>query len=231
MIETVNEIGLADIEAPPDGRLIPLDLDAAAPRVPELIQLFHAVSSLNANHQAYILQFVGSVRGEGVSTIASSFVEIAAAQQGDPVLLIDCSPGAEPVAGVLSLIDAFRETGSVIAAIQAAPGRPGIGLARLSTAKDARLNVNAANLSALLKIAKQSFPVVVLDCPPVSLVPESLALARFCDGTVLVVEAETTSRKTIAETKQALERFDGQIIGVVLNQCKTYIPHWLNQLL
>jgi Mrp family chromosome partitioning ATPase len=56
-----------------------------------------------------------------------------------------------------------------------------------------------------------------------------LALARFCDGTVLVVEAETTSRQSVDETKQALERFDGQIIGVVFNHYKSYIPRWLDR--
>ena len=81
----------------------------------------------------------------------------------------------------------------------------------------------------LFDLAKKSFPIVVLDCPPASLTPKSLALARFCDGTVLVIEAETTSRPTIAETKQALERFDGQIIGIVFNQYKTYIPRWLDR--
>jgi protein-tyrosine kinase len=229
MIKAVGDIGLADIaSAISDNPLIPWASDVMLPQIPEFVQLFHAINSLNTRHQPFILQFIGSVPGEGVSTIASSFVEIAASQRGNPVLLIDCNPSAATAGGAPSLIDAFHETGSINAAIQAAPGHPGIGLARLSTAKNARLTINAASLDNLLKLAKNDFPIVILDCPPASLTPESLALARFCSCTVLVVEAETTSRKTIAETKRALERFDGNIIGVVFNQYKTYIPRWLD---
>ena len=151
------------------------------------MQLFHAISTLNANHQPYVLQFTGSVPGEGVSTIASSFVQIAASQQGKPVLLIDCNAPATKAASSPSLIDAFHETGSINAAIQPAPGRPGIGLAQLSTEEDGRLNIDAGDLRKLFELAKRAFPIIVLDCPPACLTPESLALARFCDGTVLVI--------------------------------------------
>jgi Mrp family chromosome partitioning ATPase len=232
MIKAVEELGRAEINSVmSDKRLIPpaSDTPPPPPRIPELVQLFHAINTLNAHHQPYVLQFLGSVPGEGVSTIASSFIAIAASQCGKPVLLVDCNPIAAEAVAVPSLIDAFHETGLINAAIQAAPGHPGVGLARLSTAEDTRLNIDAANLRKLFELAKKAFPTVVLDCPPASLTPESLALARFCDGTVLVVEAETTSRPIIAETKQVLERFDGQIIGVVFNQYKTYIPRWLDR--
>ena len=229
MIKAVEDLGRAEIgPLPRNRRLVPLAA-AAPPRIPQLIQLFHAISTLNAAHQPYVLQFVGSVQGEGVSTIASGFVQIAASQQGKPVLLIDCNAPAPQAVASPSLIDAFHETGAINAAIQPAPGRTGIGYARLSTAEDGRLNIDAGDLRKLFELAKKAFPIIVLDCPPACLTPESLALARFCDGTVLVIAAEAASRQTIAETKQALERFDGQIIGVVFNQYKTYIPRWLER--
>jgi Mrp family chromosome partitioning ATPase len=221
LIKAVEEFGRAKIPADP--------ADPVAPpaRVSELVQLFHAISALNTHSQAYVLQFIGSVPGEGVSMIASSFIEIAS-QRGKPVLLVDCH-SREGDATSPSLIDALHETGGIDSAIEAAPGHPGISVARLSSAEHARLDIDPADLRQLFELAKKSFPVVVLDCPPASQTPESLALARFCDGTVLVVEAEATSRQTIAETKQALERFDGQIIGVVFNRYKTYIPRWLER--
>jgi Mrp family chromosome partitioning ATPase len=229
MIKSVEEIGLADIDtALPDNQLIPWASESTPPCIPELVQLFHAINSLNTHHQPYMLQFVGSVPGEGVSMIASSFIEISASQCGYPVLLVNCSPKAANTDRTLSLIDAYLQTGSINQAIRPADGHPGIGLARLSTKKDARLNINAASLGDLFKLAKREFSIVVLDCPPASMSPESLALARFCNCSVLVVEAESTSRKMVAKTKQALERFDGNIVGVVFNKYQSYIPRWLN---
>jgi Mrp family chromosome partitioning ATPase len=225
LFKAAAEFGRAKIS---DNPLMPPESSAPPARIYELVQLFHAINALNTHHQPYVLQFMGSVPGEGVSMIASSFVELAS-QRGKPVLLVDCNPSAAGTTAAPSLIDTFHETGTIDGAIHAEPGSPSVGLARLSTAEDARLNIEATDLRELFDMAKKSFPIVVLDCPPASLTPESLALARFCDGTVLVVKAESTSRPTVSETKQAIERFDGQIIGVVFNRYKTYIPHWLDR--
>jgi Mrp family chromosome partitioning ATPase len=229
IIEAAEELGRAKVPLIPDESPSAPAPDPTPPlRIPELVQLFHAINSLNAQDQPYILQFIGSVPGEGVSTIAASFVEIAASQRTKQILLIDCNPATGAVAQPSSLIDVYHETGSIDAAIQTAQGHPRIKLARLSTAEDARLGIDAADLRKLFELGAKSFPIIVLDCPPVSQAPESLALARYCDGTVLVVAAETTARPVIDETKRALERFDANIIGMVFNQQKNYIPRWLD---
>ncbi|SFK74584.1 CpsD/CapB family tyrosine-protein kinase [Methylocapsa palsarum] len=232
IIEAVGTLGRAKVPliseerpAPP----VPGGNPTPALRIPELVQLFHAINSLNARDQPYILQFIGSVPGEGVSTIAASFVEIAASQRTKQILLIDCNPASGAATQPPSLIDAFHETGSIDAAIRTAADHQRIKLARLSTAEDARLGIDAADLRRLLELAAKSFPVIVLDCPPAIQAPESLALARYCDGTVIVVAAETTARSVIDQTKRALERFDANIIGMVFNQQKNYIPRWLDR--
>ena len=113
MIKTVEELGRAEVASVTlDKRFAPPASDAPPPRIPELIQLFHAINALNTHHQPYVLQFMGSVPGEGVSMIASSFIEIAA-QRGKPVLLIDCNPSAAEAAAAPSLIDAIHKTGSI----------------------------------------------------------------------------------------------------------------------
>jgi Mrp family chromosome partitioning ATPase len=230
IIEAVEELGRAKVPLIPDEPQAPPAPDPTPPlRIPELVQLFHAINSLNAQDQSYILQFIGSVPGEGVSTIATSFVEIAASQRTKQILLIDCNPSSGDDSQPPSLIDAYHEAGTIDAAIQTAAGHQRIKLARLSTAEDARLGIDAADLRKLFELAAKNYPVIVLDCPPVSRAPESLALARYCDGTVIVVAAETTARPVIDETKRALERFDANIIGMVFNQQINYIPRWLDR--
>lgn len=230
VMEAAEELGRAKVPLIPDEPLNSPAPDPTPPlRIPELVELFHAINSLNAQDQPYILQFIGSVPGEGVTTIAASFVEIAASQRTKKILLIDCNPAPRAAAQPPSLIDAYHEAGSIDAAIQTVPGHPRIKLARLSSAEDARLGIDAVDLRKLFELAAKSFPVIVLDCPPVSQAPESLALARYCDGTVIVVAAETTARPVIDETKRALERFDANIIGMVFNRQKNYIPRWLDR--
>lgn len=199
----------------------------------EFIKLFHAISAMNTQDQPYVLQFVGSIHGEGASTVARNFAMVAASHCTKPTLLVNCAPpieppDREPLPGP-SLIDAFCESGTIAAAIQPTPDFPNVGLARLSAAENARLNIDAADLRRLFELLKQTFPIIVLDCPPTTESPESLALVRYCDGTVLVVRAETTPRSVIAETKDSVEHFGGRIVGVVLNRCKSYLPRWLRR--
>jgi hypothetical protein len=230
LFKSLGVASFAPAERIATGALNPISV----PRVPQFVQLFHAINALNTNDRPFILQFVASVHGEGTSTIATSFVEVVA---GSPsakrALLVDCNPDAEAPARakslVPSLIDAFHEFGSVDVAIKWARGSPGVGLTRLSSGNDSLLNISAGDLRQLFDLVMQSFPIIVFDCPPAKEAPESLALARYCDGTVLVVRAESTPRPIVAATKQAVERFGGQIIGVVFNQCSTYIPIWLDR--
>ncbi|MBV8651894.1 MAG: hypothetical protein JO255_10545 [Alphaproteobacteria bacterium] len=69
--------------------------------------------------------------------------------------------------------------------------------------------------------------MVVLDCPATTEHPDSAALARHCDGTVLVVRAEGVRQAVIRASKLGIERMGGQILGVVLNRRRKYIPEWL----
>jgi Mrp family chromosome partitioning ATPase len=197
----------------------------------EFLHLFHAIKALSTPNKSFVLQFVASVHCEGTSTAASGFVETAATHSRKPVLLIDCTPIGGKAApfrsSMQSLIDTFYETGAIDNAIQPAPNFPGVMLSRLSGADDGLLNIDSGDLSRLLDLARQAFPIIVLDCSPATEEPESLALARYSDGTVLVVRAEVTPRPLVAETKQSIERFGGQLVGVVFNRNSIYIPRWL----
>jgi len=236
MIKVLQAIGRARTGLVPTERIAAGSAalkPASIRRASEFVHLFHAVNALNPKDQPFVLQFIASVHREGTSTVALGFVEAAASQGAKPILLVDCNPAGETAAPVRlsapSLIDAFHETGAINAGIQPVPGFQRVALARLSAADDALLNIDCGDLRRLFDLAKQTFPIIVLDCPPATEATESLALARFSDGTVLVVRAEVTPRPLIAETKQAVERFGGQFIGVVFNQRRIYIPRWLDR--
>jgi Mrp family chromosome partitioning ATPase len=48
--------------------------------------------------------------------------------------------------------------------------------------------------------------------------PEATALARHCDGSVLVVAAGKTSQSEIGAARRQIERVGGQVVGLVLNR-------------
>jgi Mrp family chromosome partitioning ATPase len=200
-------------------------------RVPELIRLFHATNAMNAEFRPFVLQFVSSIAGEGTSTMAAGFAMLAATERAKSVLLVDC--GGSPRTGMWSdqeapsLIRAFQETGSTEPAIQPVPSMNGLAVARLSRSENPLLEMDGAELRMLWDVTKRRYPIIVLDCPPACSAPDSLGLAQYADGTVLVVRAESTRQAVVGATKDAIERFGGQVVGAVFNRRKTYIPEWL----
>jgi MinD-like ATPase involved in chromosome partitioning or flagellar assembly len=197
------------------------------------LRLFHEVKAFNPDNKPFVLQFVAASHGEGASTLAAGFAEAAAFQTGKHILLVDCNQTNGSVASIRpaaqSLIEAFNQNGAIHDAVLPAPNSPGVALARLSATGGAFFNIDLGDLGCLFDMAKEVFSVVVLDCPPPSEAPESLSLARCSDGTVLVVGSAAAPRSLVAATKRSIERFGGQIVGVVLNRHQSYIPRWLQR--
>lgn len=200
---------------------------------PEFVRLFHAVNALNDSDKPFLLQFLSSERKEGTSTVASAFAAIAARECAKPVLLLDCSPAADgeptPRAAIPTLAAEFRDSGTASASCEQPQSVPGLRLARLSNSTAGALNMSPAEMKNLCDMLRKNFAMVVLDCRPTRTCPSSLALARYCDGTAIIVRAERTPRAAVAETKRTVERFGGQVVGVVLNRRQGYIPAWLQR--
>jgi Mrp family chromosome partitioning ATPase len=65
---------------------------------------------------------------------------------------------------------------------------------------------------------REHFSFIVLDCPPVSRGIETLSLARHCDGTILVVQADRTPARSVDKARDSIDRMGGQVVGTVFNQ-------------
>jgi len=65
---------------------------------------------------------------------------------------------------------------------------------------------------------------VVIDSPPLSASAAGLAFCRRADGVVLVLEAERTRGPVAEKAKEQIQKNGGNILGVVFNKRKFYIP-------
>ena len=75
----------------------------------------------------------------------------------------------------------------------------------------------------LLKI-KENFEYIIIDAPPVLEHPETLSLAKLTDGVLLVVKANMTRQEVISQAKQQLQAAGVNVLGVVLNERRFFIP-------
>ena len=86
-------------------------------------------------------------------------------------------------------------------------------------------------LTDILNKLRDRFDFIIFDAAPLGAYSESSFLAPKVDGVILVVEAERTKREAVRNIKKDMETAGVNILGVVLNKKKTYIPAFIERLL
>lgn len=196
----------------------------------EYLELYQAVEAQRTDDRAIVVQFIGALGGEGTTTVASGFARAAALATGaHAVIYIDCDRvdcGAAPGSLPPSLVEAFLTEMPPSAGIMLARNAAGLSWAWLGAVDDSGPRCSPAAMGHLFDELRARFAVVVLDCPAAAEAPEALSLARHCDGTLLVVQAERTRTQAVAAARDSIEQFGGQVIGTVFNRARR-LPRWL----
>lgn len=71
-----------------------------------------------------------------------------------------------------------------------------------------------------LEVLKEKFDVVIIDTPPLGSVIESAVIASQTDGTIIIIESNSTDYRSAQRVKEQLEKANARILGVVLNKMK-----------
>jgi capsular exopolysaccharide synthesis family protein len=159
---------------------------------------------------------------DGKSTFASNLA-IAMAQTGKRVLLVDCDfrrpvqhrifesrPGtglSGVLAGNESLEKAVQATG--IAGLDILPCGP--------VPNNPAEILNSQSFNEVLEELSVRYEHVVIDSPPVMAVADARILAAMCSVTILVLRAQSSTRKAALHARKALESVGAHILGVVVN--------------
>jgi polysaccharide biosynthesis transport protein len=165
--------------------------------------------------------------GEGKSTVAGNLA-MAIAQAGQRVLLIDADlrrPTQHKVFGLdrqakgLSAVLAGRM--SVEEAIQHTPLESLHVLASGPDVPNPAEILNSESFSRLLEQMATAYDRVIIDSPPVTAVTDPLILAAQTDITILVLQAEVSTRRVSMQAREALASVDARVLGVAVNN----VPH------
>jgi protein-tyrosine kinase len=84
---------------------------------------------------------------------------------------------------------------------------------------DPMAGLTSERMRRLIEEAKEAFDWVIIDTPPLMLLPDAHLLSSLVDGAVLVVRANSTPHEMVKRTAEIIGR--ERIIGVVLNQAET----------
>ncbi len=81
--------------------------------------------------------------------------------------------------------------------------------------------MGSQRMRTVLEILRSSADLVILDSPPLQAVTDSALLSSLMDGTLFVVDAGRSRRRSVRLGREALARAGANVLGAVLNR----VPH------
>jgi capsular exopolysaccharide synthesis family protein len=180
------------------------------------------ILSMAQRRKLKVLAFVSPVQGEGKSMTCAN-VAAAIGQTGKRVLTISADirrPTLHEFLGVpneLGLTEVLEGGTSFETAVQRSEmggvwvltgGQPSAGPAEL---------LQSSMMSDLIEHVRGSFDFVILDCPPVLGLADSLAILPLADATMLVVQAGRTQGGALIEANERLARVGVSVDAAIVN--------------
>jgi protein-tyrosine kinase len=227
----------AQVEVLKDSPKLPPPRDGGISTVSELViekelRVYQGLATLFPDSTRKIIQFIGSREGEGTSTVAREFARVSALKFGRSVLLLDADY-YHPTQHIFFNIqrefgwqDVMGDNGAIDKALYQV-GDTRLFLCPNSPNSGASSQISSLQMDIFLKKLRERFELIVVDSQPATTSSDGLSISSKVDGVVLVVEAEKT-RWPVAETaKERIQRNGGNILGVVLNKRRYYIPEWI----
>ncbi len=197
--------------------------DPGSPAAEAYRTLRTSVQFVGLDRPVKVVQFTSPSSGEGkTTTLANLAVVLAGA--GQRVIVVCCDlrrPRLHEFFGLPNdpgFTSVLAGKVPLPAALKAVPGQPQLALLA-SGAQPANPSELLASPRAeeVLGLLKAEADVVLVDSPPVLPVTDGIVLARLVDATVLVANANVTSRKEVHRSVELLEQVDARLVGAVLN--------------
>jgi protein-tyrosine kinase len=200
-----------------------------------LVQRIRAIALDTDAAQA--IGITSCARGAGVSTVAFN-VAAAAAEAGlGPVLLVGTDVAdavgrhageASPVVGLADALDDGSDPMDCV--ISSAIEELSVVATRGSATRGTPA-LDPIRIAEILNVYKCHFKLVIVDIPPPTEFDGSICLAGQMDGVVLVIEAERVDSRVALKMKRQLDAANANVLGVVFNKRREYVPNWLYGLL
>ncbi len=199
----------------------------------EEIRLYQNLEALFPDPRKKVIQFIGSREGEGTSTVVREFARVSATKFGKSVLLLDADQHHPSQHLFFHIVpergwqEVARENGPIEKALHQ------FGETRLFISPSSEYSASHPHIYDSLLIdlfwkkLRQRFDLILIDSPPATLSADGLAISSKADGIVLVVEAEKTRWPVVENVRDRIKSSGGNILGIVLNKRRFYIPDFI----
>jgi protein-tyrosine kinase len=183
-------------------------------------RLAAVLHDLHANRTLSVLMVASAMPGEGKTLTATNLALTFSESYHDRVLLIDADLRRPTLHQVFQLdagyglLEGLETETDAKLVVRQVSSRLAILPAGRSTS-DPMAALTSPRMRQLLDEAKETFDWVILDTPPLMLLPDAHLLSALVDGAVLVIRANSTPFELVKRSAEIIGR--QRIAGVVLN--------------
>ncbi len=180
------------------------------------------------------IHITSSVASEGKSFVAANLAA-SFAQAGQRVLLIDCDlrkgrqheifhkPNTTGLTNLLADFIEKRRNYIQSTRIQ------NLSLLTRGTSVPNPAELLSSNKNRdLIKVLRKEYDIIIFDSAPCGAVADPIIMSTLTDTTIIVARNSKTPRAAVLSTREALEKVDAKVAGIVLNDVDRKVGHYYN---
>jgi len=201
--------------------------------VEEMAGLYYSINALLPDCQSKIIQFIGANEGEGTTTITRALARVISEKFGKTVRIVDTEMQKK---GQLLYFDFEFENNMKKSLREDSPvskqNRRALKPKLFVKSHSRKISLTDQNPdllgnSDILENMRHKIDFILIDSLAANISSSDLTISHKVDGVILVVEAEKTRWKVIENVKDKIIKHGGNILGVVLNKQRHYIPEFI----
>jgi capsular exopolysaccharide synthesis family protein len=186
--------------------------------------LRHIVEQMRKETDLRVLAVTSPTPGDGKTVTTLNLAGALAQAAGARVLVIDADLRRPSITGYLpcgrgrmsGLVDAIVDADVTLSQVVRRFDSLNLSVLPAGIADTSTYELlTSPRLEALLTEARAHYDYVLIDTPPLVLVPDSRLIGRWVDGFLIVVAAHKTPRRLLAEGLNLLD--PAKVLGVVFN--------------
>ncbi len=213
-----------------------------APTIPiqgadDYYELRRSLLGASVGESVRVILIASPLHGEGTSSVACVLAKAVAESGRSRALLVDLNLRTPAlwrlmnVSGQHGFINLIGENKRIDEVIQATEFE-GVSVVTAGTGRLNAIDVidsprTMETIGELTRLAD----VVLIDAPPVTLYPDTRALAPLVDGVILVVEADECPVGVANRASEIVRETGANLLGVILNKTRDYIPEAVTRLI
>lgn len=230
--EALESAGRERAQSGAEGAPVPASTGLPKGLEDKLLSLNRRIESLLDAQPVPVVVFAGAQPGEDSSKLVFEFARLAAIRLEKQVLLV--AAGSFPYVGrfatgerARSWEDVVHDQTSIDDVIYPVEGTS-MAVSQMCASDLSLPSVLASTqFGGILDALRQHFNLILIDAPPLGVSSSAVLLSSASDGVVLVVEAEKTRWQAIKHGMNQIAAQRGNVLGIILNKQRHYIPDFI----